>query len=70
MSDLTKDYHVATEIVAEILRADSEKDRAALSIARSILDELQLRGWRSPTEIRLIEDRARAIGALEARRDS
>lgn len=70
MSDLTKDYHVATAIVAEILRADSEKDRAALSIARSILDELQLRGWRSPTEIRLIEDRARAIGALEARRDS
>lgn len=70
MSDLTKDYHVATAIVAEIIRCDNEKDRAALSIARSILDELQLRGWRSPTEVRLIEDRARAIGVLEARRDS
>lgn len=70
MSDLTKDYHLATAIVAEILRADSEKDRAALSIARSIVDELQLRGWRSPTEVRTVEDRARAIGAIEAKRHS
>ena len=70
MSDLTKDYHLATAIVAEIITTDNEKDRAALSIARSILDELQLRGWRSPTEVRIVEDRARAIGALEAKRQS